>query len=84
VGLCGNSLLGSISRATVKSARTSYSRGDQAEQKLVTLGPTDGDLVSVTGVAATDRVITGSLQKLGPGALVKPTVEENAPSVPTQ
>jgi multidrug efflux system membrane fusion protein len=56
----------------------------KAEQKLVTLGPTDGDLVSVTGVAATDRVITGNLEKLGPGALVKPTVEENAPSVPTQ
>jgi hypothetical protein len=44
----------------------------KAEQKLVTLGPTDSDLVSVTGVAATDRVIAGNLQKLGPGPLVKP------------
>lgn len=44
----------------------------KAEQKLVTLGPADGDLVSAKGIAATDRVITGNLQKIGPGLPVAP------------
>lgn len=44
----------------------------KAEQKLVTLGPTEGDKVSVTGLAADDKVITGNLQKIGPGSPVKP------------
>ncbi|MET0407358.1 MAG: efflux RND transporter periplasmic adaptor subunit [Hyphomicrobium sp.] len=43
-----------------------------AEQKLVTLGPTDGDLVSVSGVNEKDLVITGNLQKIGPGSPVQP------------
>lgn len=47
-------------------------KDDKAEQKLVTLGPADGDLVAVNGVAEGDRIITGNLQKIGPGALVKP------------
>jgi membrane fusion protein, multidrug efflux system len=51
-----------------------YVVGDKniAEQKLVTLGPTDGDLVSVTGVSDKDLVITGNLQKIGPGSPVQP------------
>jgi multidrug efflux system membrane fusion protein len=44
----------------------------KAEQKIVTLGPTEGDLVSVTGLADSDRVITGNLQKIGPGSPVAP------------
>jgi len=44
----------------------------KAEQKLVTLGPDDGDLVSAKGLAETDRVITGNLQKIGPGSPVSP------------
>lgn len=44
----------------------------KAEQKLVTLGPTEGDKVSVTGLAADDKVITGNLQKIGPGSPVQP------------
>jgi multidrug efflux system membrane fusion protein len=46
---------------------------NKAEQRLVTLGPTDGDLVSVTnGVSEGDQIITGNLQKIGPGASVQP------------
>jgi membrane fusion protein, multidrug efflux system len=44
----------------------------KAEQKLVSLGPTDGESVSVTGLSETDRVITGNLQKIGPGSPVAP------------
>jgi membrane fusion protein, multidrug efflux system len=44
----------------------------KAEQKLVSLGPTDGDSVSVTGLSENDRVITGNLQKIGPGSPVAP------------
>src|SRR5258708_37021696 len=42
----------------------------KAEQKIVTLGPTDGDSVSVKGIAEYDRVIIGNLQKIGPGSPV--------------
>jgi multidrug efflux system membrane fusion protein len=45
----------------------------KAEQRLVSLGPTDGDLVVISkGVAAGEDVINGNLQKIGPGAPVKP------------
>jgi multidrug efflux system membrane fusion protein len=50
----------------------------KAEQKIVTLGPTDGDSVSVTGLAENDRVITGNLQKIGPGSPVSPIVPKEA------
>jgi multidrug efflux system membrane fusion protein len=46
---------------------------NKAEQRLVTLGPTAGDLVVVkTGVSEGDRIITGNLQKIGPGVPVQP------------
>jgi multidrug efflux system membrane fusion protein len=45
----------------------------KVEQRLVSLGPTDGDAVVVaSGVTEGDNIITGSLQKIGPGAPVKP------------
>jgi multidrug efflux system membrane fusion protein len=45
----------------------------KAEQRLVTLGAPDGDLVAVTkGVSEGDLVITGNLQKIGPGMPVQP------------
>jgi membrane fusion protein, multidrug efflux system len=47
-------------------------QGNRAEQRLVSLGPTDGDLVAVKGVAAGDQIISGNLQKIGPGAPVQP------------
>ena len=49
---------------------------DKADQRYVSLGPTDGDLVVVTqGVSAGDRVVVGNLQKLGPGSAVQPQAE---------
>jgi multidrug efflux system membrane fusion protein len=48
--------------------------GNKVEQRIVSLGPSDGDAVSaLTGVAVGDRVITGNLQRVGPGSLVQPT-----------
>jgi multidrug efflux system membrane fusion protein len=48
-------------------------KGDKVDLRLVSLGPTDGDLISVLkGVSPGDQVISGNLQKIGPGALVKP------------
>lgn len=46
------------------------------ERKLVSLGPVDGDLISVTGLTPTDHVITGNLQKIGPGSRVAPIAQE--------
>jgi membrane fusion protein, multidrug efflux system len=50
----------------------------KAEQKIVTLGPTDGDSVSVKGIAEYDRVIIGNLQKIGPGSPVSPIAHKEA------
>jgi multidrug efflux system membrane fusion protein len=48
-------------------------KDNKAEQRLVSLGPVDGDLVSVEkGVTADDRIIAGNLQKIGPGSPVQP------------
>jgi len=47
-------------------------QGNRAEQRLVSLGPTDGDLVAVKGLAVGDQIISGNLQKIGPGAPVQP------------
>ena len=47
--------------------------GDKAERRLVSLGRADGDLVAVSkGVSEGDRIITGNLQKISPGAPVQP------------
>jgi multidrug efflux system membrane fusion protein len=44
----------------------------KADQRLVTLGPTDGPLVVVLkGVTESDQVIVGNMQKIGPGAPVQ-------------
>jgi multidrug efflux system membrane fusion protein len=50
----------------------------KAEQKIVTLGPVDGESVSVTGLTENDRVITGNLQKIGPGSPVAPIAQKEA------
>ena len=53
--------------------------GDKVEQRPVVLGPSEGALVAVLkGVGENDRVITGNLQKIGPGMPVKP-LPEGAP-----
>jgi multidrug efflux system membrane fusion protein len=50
--------------------------GNKADQRLVSLGPSDGDLVAVRkGVSEGERVINGNLQKIGPGALVQPMLQ---------
>lgn len=46
--------------------------GDTVEQKLVTLGQSEGDLVAVKGVSESDRIIVGNLQKIGVGMPVAP------------
>jgi multidrug efflux system membrane fusion protein len=54
------------------------SQDNKAEQRLVTLGPTDGELVAIEkGVAEGDRVITGNLQKIFyPGMPVQPLPDQ--------
>jgi multidrug efflux system membrane fusion protein len=48
-------------------------KGNVVEQRLVSLGPADGDLVTVSsGVTEGDQVISGNLQKIFPGAPVQP------------
>jgi multidrug efflux system membrane fusion protein len=50
----------------------------KVEQRLVSLGPTDGDgVVVASGVTEGDNIITGNLQKIGPGAPVKPLPSPN-------
>jgi multidrug efflux system membrane fusion protein len=54
------------------------SKDNKAEQRLVTLGPTDGPLVAIEkGLAEGDRVITGNTQKIFyPGMPVQPLPEQ--------
>ncbi|THK35860.1 efflux RND transporter periplasmic adaptor subunit [Ensifer sp. MPMI2T] len=48
-------------------------KGDVVEQRLVSLGPSNGGLVGLSsGVSEGDKVIAGNLQKIFPGAPVKP------------
>jgi multidrug efflux system membrane fusion protein len=55
--------------------------GERAELRPLTLGPMDGELVSVVkGLNAGDRVIVGNLQKIGPGSPVKPLPQESKPT----
>jgi membrane fusion protein, multidrug efflux system len=53
------------------------SADDKAELRLLTLGPMDGDLVSVVkGLREGEHIIVGNLQKIGPGSPVKPQPQE--------
>ena len=50
--------------------------GNKVDQRLVSLGPTDGGLVAIMkGVSEGERVINGNLQKIGPGTLVQPLLQ---------
>lgn len=50
--------------------------GNKVDQRLVSLGPTEGGLVAVMkGVSEGEHVINGNLQKIGPGALVQPLLQ---------
>ncbi|PZV35465.1 efflux RND transporter periplasmic adaptor subunit [Mesorhizobium kowhaii] len=54
-------------------------KGNTVDQRLVSLGPTSGDQVAIlTGVAEGDQVITGNLQKIGPGMPISPLPEKPA------
>jgi membrane fusion protein, multidrug efflux system len=47
--------------------------GSKVEMRQVTLGPIDGEKVAILdGIQAHDTVITGNLQKIGPGMPVQP------------
>jgi multidrug efflux system membrane fusion protein len=50
----------------------------KADQRLVTLGPSSGELVGVKGLSEQDQVIVGNLQKIGPGAPVQPLSPKQA------
>ncbi|MER9019380.1 efflux RND transporter periplasmic adaptor subunit [Mesorhizobium sp. M0898] len=54
-------------------------KDNTVDQRIVSLGPTNGDQVAIlSGVAEGDRVITGNLQKIGPGMPVSPLPEKPA------
>ena len=51
--------------------------GNKAEQRPLTLGPCDGELVSVVkGLSEGDRIIVGNLQKIGPDSPVQPLPQQ--------
>jgi len=51
-------------------------KGDKGEQRLVMLGPTDGNLVAVfNGVSEGEQVINGNLQKIVPGTAIQPSLQ---------
>jgi multidrug efflux system membrane fusion protein len=57
--------------------------GNKAEMRPLTLGPVDGDLVSVTkGLSEGDRVIVGNLQKIFPGSPIKPLPQQEQKANP--
>ena len=63
--------------ADPKRVLAAVKRGKQALE-FDPLGPTDGDSVSVKGIAEYDRVIIGNLQKIGPGSPVSPIAHKDA------
>jgi multidrug efflux system membrane fusion protein len=54
-------------------------KDQKVELRPVTLGSTDGDLVSVVkGLDQGDKIIVGNLQKIGPGSPVQPLLAKQA------
>ena len=54
---------------------------NKVEQRLVTLGPPDGTLITVVkGLAEGDQVIVGNLQKIGPGMPIQPVPKKETDS----
>src|SRR5206468_1383678 len=50
--------------------------GSKVEMRPVTLGPIEGEKIAVlTGIKPSDKVITGNLQKIGPGLPVQPLTQ---------
>ncbi|WP_137934104.1 efflux RND transporter periplasmic adaptor subunit [Mesorhizobium comanense] len=56
-------------------------KGNTVDQRLVSLGPTSGDMVAIlSGVSEGDQVITGNLQKIGPGMPISPLPQQKPAS----
>jgi len=56
-------------------------KGNTVDQRIVSTGPTNGELIAVTsGVSEGDQVITGNLQKIGPGMPVSPLPQQKPAS----
>lgn len=54
--------------------------GNKVAMRLVELGQTDGELVAITkGVNEGDKIISGNLQKIGPGMPVNPQTASPTP-----
>ncbi len=54
-------------------------KGNTVDQRIVSLGPTNGDQVAIlSGVSEGDQIITGNLQKIGPGMPVSPLPQKPA------
>ncbi|MET2828003.1 efflux RND transporter periplasmic adaptor subunit [Mesorhizobium shangrilense] len=54
-------------------------KGNTVDQRMVSLGPTNGDQIAIlSGVSEGDQVITGNLQKIGPGMPVSPLPQKPA------
>ncbi|CCV12262.1 Efflux transporter, RND family, MFP subunit [Mesorhizobium sp. STM 4661] len=52
-------------------------KGNTVDQRIVSLGPINGDLIAISsGVSEGDQVITGNLQKIGPGMPVSPLPQQ--------
>ena len=59
--------------------------GNKADMRMVSLGVSDGELVMVrSGLKPDDQVISGNLQKIGPGAAVQPLPPQAAATQPPQ
>ncbi|WP_054310138.1 efflux RND transporter periplasmic adaptor subunit [Mesorhizobium sp. 1M-11] len=54
--------------------------GNKVAMRLVELGQTDGELIAITkGVKESDKIISGNLQKIGPGMPVTPQAASPTP-----
>ena len=54
--------------------------GNKVAMRLVELGQTDGELIAITkGIKEGDQIISGNLQKIGPGMPVNPQTASPAP-----
>ncbi|MFE0018767.1 efflux RND transporter periplasmic adaptor subunit [Mesorhizobium sp. NPDC059054] len=54
--------------------------GNKVAMRLVELGQTDGELIAITkGVKESDKIISGNLQKIGPGMPVTPQTASPTP-----
>ena len=54
--------------------------GNKVGMRLVELGQTEGELIAITkGITENDKIISGNLQKIGPGMPVNPQTASPTP-----